>query len=294
MPKRGEDVVKNGQHHIFRVASLTFVMIAGQLLFSVCPAHARDTGAAKNLAADVAKFGLHYRSHQPLEKDYVLITLDDGRKIILRALDDTLFFWGGFSRNSGADEIGELAAAHGAVPPAQVMHMLNNPHPGAALQATPATPETSQGKLPPFTEDDYGELLAAPGEMLFPDKPKDETRLVMFTWSECSACEKMRRYFQTHIEHVKFQVKFLPIAGNPKLDSNAISYLDMAEADEQTKQSTLARLHGASVVLGSRVGKILVPAFAWLDPQGKAHIGNLDGATFREVSTSLNGGVPLP
>lgn len=273
---------------------LAMVAAAGLLMLPGGPAKASDAQPEDTLAADIAKLGLRYKSHRPLERNYMEITLDDGRKIIGRVLPDTLFFSGGYSRSGGTDEMSELASANGALPPVEVLSMIGKPASDEGAFPKGTSRELPSVKPPLFGEIDFKVLLAAPGELLFPDRPKESARIVMFTWSECAACGKMREYFLANRDRMDFQVLFVPIAGNRNLDMSALSFLGMADAEAGEKQSALKRLHEASDVLGSRVGKILVPAFAWLDNKGNARIGNLTAATFREITSALNGGRPLP
>ena len=269
------------------VRSFLFCLVIGNLAFLPGAAVAHPDEET-TLSVDLKKIGLLYKRRQTLDKNYVLVTLEDDRKVVARLCEDTLYLAGGFSRANGEDEFLARAAEHGAIPPETLLAMI-----GSREKKKEVAPDPIP-LVPPFTAANFQELLQAPGLFLFPDRPREDARLIMFTWQGCPSCEKMRQYLEAYKEGIGFQVMFLPLAGNRKLDASAIAFLGMHEAGDTEKQEALALLTRASVFLGSRVGKILVPAFAWLDAQGETHIGNLDGPSFRKIAAGLNGGNPLP
>jgi len=276
--------------------------------------------AATNFTRALRDLGFDYASHRSLGDGYSLITLEDGRKIVVYTLSllgptlDPLFFAGAISTRTGTDQIADVAAFHGALPPAQVLEMILKtkapaPENGPAAKAIPPTaaaapslhPRMSgepfaapQASAPSFTAQEFRDVLASPGKRLFPDREVDEaSTLVMFTWNDCPSCVRMLRYFETQKERIAFQVLFVPVAGDQSLDASALAYLGLTDAEPSVREATLAHLRRISGILGSQTGKILVPAFAWQDDRGEARIGNLAAVQWRELTSRLNSGNAL-
>jgi len=302
------------------VIIVCLVTIISSWIFSR-PVSISNPSYPTNFTQALQNLGFDYASHRPLGDGYALVTLGDNRKIVvytpglLSPTLSTLFFAGAISTRTGTDQIADVAAFHGAMPPAQVLEMILRAK-SSAPEASPGSREAvssiplTQGNIagppgslrepyvapvPTFTAQEFQEVLASPGKSLFPDRGIDPaSTLVMFTWMDCPSCVRMHHYFETQKDRIAFQVLFVPVAGDQSLDASALAYLGLTNAEPSVQEEVLTHLRRTSDILGSRLGKILVPAFAWQDDQGEARIGNLVAVQWRELTSRLNSGAALP
>jgi hypothetical protein len=242
-------------------------------------------------ASDIEALGLKYKSSEKIADNFYAITLEDDRKIVVYPAGRYLFV-SGYDRVTGESVTGTLARRVEAVPPASVMRMLSGPggdsRSGAKpsyLVSPPDNPQTRERDVKEFTQEDFRSLLDSPGRKLHPDRPAGDAALVMFTWKDCPSCEGMREYFLLNRERTGIQVLFVPIAGGRKYDKAALEFLGDSPASEEA--GILEKLHVSTEILGSRTGKVRVPAFAWREADGSVRIGNPGANEFRGILERL-------
>lgn len=228
-------------------------------------------------------------------KQGAILAAPSGARIVALVLDGYLVFGNAFDkdgadltevaarRKNGDNIITLLAKQCQANAPFQKISVRHPSSHTASIAPMQPEPPAARGEIT-INKELFDYLVQLPGTKLRPES-SGSVRLVLFSWRSCPTCVNLKQYFAR--QEVSFQVLEVPVGGNPHEEARLRDALG-EKLQTADGKAAIKGMQEAAEIIKTLTGKLAVPQYAWLMPDGSARFGFLSGRDLMDRVELLN------
>ena len=121
----------------------------------------------------------------------------------------------------------------------------------------------------------YNYILSLPGIELNPAVPDKAVRLIIFSWEGCASCRTLKNIIASEKDKITFRIREIPTGGTERAEKDSMKALGRTEEDYDMR---LKGIREAAAIVKKLTGKMAVPCYVWLMPDGETRFGYIQAS----------------